>query len=108
HLPNARAAAAWLGVTPRLRHSGTSLRHTAPVGSEGNRHLRRVLFMAAMVARRHNPRLKAFADRLAAAGKAKMSVLCAVLHKLLKIAFALLKHHTPYDPLHNPLQNAKN
>jgi transposase len=101
HLPNARAAAAWLGVTPRLRHSGSSLHHTAPAGSEGNRHLRRVLFMAAMVARRHNPRLKAFADHLAANGKAKMQVLLAVLHKLLKISFAILKSQFPYDPLHN-------
>jgi transposase len=100
HLPNGRAAAAWLAVTPRVRQSGSS-RSTAPVGHEGNRHLRRVLFMAAMVARRSNPRLKAFADRLAAAGKSKMAVLIAVLHKLTKISFALLKHHSAYDPAHS-------
>jgi transposase len=102
HLPNARAAAAWLGVTPRVRQSGSSVHHTAPAGAEGNRHVRRVLFMAAMTARRRNPRLKAFADRLAAAGKSKMSVLLAVLHKLLKISFCLLKNSSAYDPLHNP------
>jgi len=101
HLPNARAAAAWLAVTPRIRQSGSSLRATAPTGPEGNRHLRRVLFMAAMVARRHNPRLKAFADRLAANGKTKMQVLLAVLHKLLKISFAILHSHATYNPLHN-------
>ena len=101
HLPNARAAAAWLAVTPRIRQSGSSLRATAPTGPEGNRHLRRVLFMAAMVARRHNPRLKAFADRLAANGKTKMQVLLAVLHKLLKISFAILHSHSTYNPLHN-------
>lgn len=104
HLPNPRAAAAWLAVTPRVRQSGVSLRHTAPIGPEGNRHLRRALFMAAMVARRHNPRLKAFADRLATNGKSKLSVVCAVLHKLLKIAFAILKNQTAYDPNHFPLQ----
>jgi transposase len=103
HLPNGRAAAAWLAVTPRVRQSGTCLRSTAPVGTEGNRHLRRVLFMAALTARRRNPRLKAFADRLAAAGKSKMSVLFAVLHKLIKISFLLLKNHCPYDPNHHPL-----
>jgi transposase len=101
HLPNARAAAAWLGVTPRVRQSGSSLHRTASPGPEGNRHLRRVLFMAAMVARRHNPRLKTFADRLAAAGKAKLSVLIAVLHKLLKISFAILHSQSAYDPLHH-------
>ena len=107
HLPNARAAAAWLGVTPRLRHSGSSVRSTAPVGSEGNRHLRKVLFMAAMVARRFNPRLKLFADRLASNGKSKLCVLIAVLHKLTKIAFAILKSNSSYDPLHHPLLSPK-
>jgi transposase len=107
HLPNGRAAAAWLAVTPRIRQSGTS-RSTAPSGSDGNRHLRRVLFMAAMVARRHNPRLKSFADRLASAGKSKMAVLIAVLHKLTKISFALLKHHSAYDPNHSPFSSSKN
>ena len=108
HLPNARAAAAWLAVTPRVRQSGTCLRATAPVGTEGNRHLRRVLFMAALTARRRNPRLKAFADRLAAAGKSKMSVLLAVVHKLIKIAFSLLKNHSAYDPNHQPIPTTKN
>ena len=101
HLPNARAAAAWLAVTPRVRQSGSSLRTTATTGPEGNRHLRRVLFMAAMVARRRNPRLKTFADRLAANGKAKMAVLIAVLHKLLKISFAILHSQAAYDPTHS-------
>ncbi len=101
HLPNARAAAAWLAVTPRVRQSGSSLHRTATPGPEGNRHLRRVLFMAAMVARRRNPRLKAFADRLALNGKSKMAVLIAVLHKLLKISFAILHSKTAYDPTHS-------
>jgi transposase len=104
HLPNARAAAPWLAVTPRVRQSGVSLRRTAPIGAEGNRHLRRVLFMAALVARRHNPRLKTFADRLAANGKSKLSVICAVLHKLLKISFAVLKNQSAYHSNHHPLQ----
>jgi transposase len=103
HLPHARAAAAWLGVTPQRRQSGTSLRGTGPIGSEGNRHLRSALFMAALAARRHNPRCKAFADRLAQNGKAKKAVICAVLHKLLKTSFALLKNQSAYDPSHNPV-----
>jgi len=108
HLPNGRAAAAWLAVTPRVRQSGTCLRATAPIGSEGNRHLRRVLFMAALVARHRNPRLKSFADRLAAAGKSKMAVLLAVLHKLIKIAFVILKNKSAYDPSHNAFSSPEN
>jgi transposase len=108
HLPNARAAAAWLSVTPRRRQSGSSLHYTAGPGAEGNRYLRRSLFMAALVARRHNPRLKTFADRLAKNGKSKLQVVCAVLHKLLKISFAILKHHSHYQPLHSPIKTPQN
>jgi transposase len=61
-----------------------------------------------LVARRHNPRLKTFADRLAAAGKSKMAVLPAVLHKLIKIAFTLLKNQSAYDPARNAFAPAKN
>jgi transposase len=107
-LPNGRAAAAWLAVIPRLRQSGSSLHATAPVGAEGNRHLRKVLFMAALVARRRNPRLKVFADRLAAAGKSKIAGVIAVLHKLIKIAFSILKSGSTYDPLHVPAFPPKN
>jgi transposase len=107
HLPNARAAAAWLAVTPRIRQSGTSMRSTAPLGHDGNRYLRRVLYMASVVARHHNPRLKTFADRLIQNGKSKLAVLFAVLHKLIKIAFSILKNHSSYDPLHNPLKKVE-
>ncbi len=37
HLPNSRAAAAWCGLTPRLRQSGTSLHGTSSIGHEGHR-----------------------------------------------------------------------
>jgi len=52
------------------------------------------------MSRRHNPRLKAFADRLAATGKAKLAVLIAVIHKLLKISFVILQSQSVYDRLH--------
>ena len=106
HLLNARGAAAWLSVTPKVRQSGTSVYSTARAGADGNVRLRRALFMAALTARRHNPRLNSFADRLAAAGKSKLTVIIAVLHKLLKIAFCMLKNNTAYNPTHHPLSAA--
>ena len=93
HLPNSRAAA-WCGLTPRLRQSGSSVRGPSTIGREGNRFLRKILSMPALVARRANPRLRAFADSLEARGKSKMSALLAVEHKLLRHAFALLKHQS--------------
>ena len=106
HLHSSRSAAAWIGVTPRKHESGSSIHRPATIGREGNLHLRRVLFMPAVVARLKNPRLKVFADRLEANGKPKMVVVIAVLHKLVRTAFAILKNHSIYDPLHSPLPSS--
>jgi len=102
-LADSRAAAAWVGVTPRQHQSGTSVQRPARIGPDGQRHLRSALYLPAVVARHKNPRLKVFADRLEANGKAKMAVVLAVLHKLIRTAFAILKHQTSYDPNHHPL-----
>jgi len=104
HLPNSRAAAAWCGLTPRLRQSGTSVHGASSIGREGNRFLRKILYMPAVAARRFNPRLKSFADSLESRGKSKMSALLAVAHKLLRHAFAILKNNSTYDPTHHPLK----
>lgn len=102
-LADSRAAAAWVGVTPRRHQSGTSVQRPARIGPDGVRHLRSALYLPAVVARHKNPRFKVFADRLEANGKAKMAVVLAVLHKLIRTAFAILKHQTHYDPNHHPL-----
>ena len=62
----------------------------------GRRQIRAVLYMAAMVAIRHNPVIKAFYDRLVAAGKPKMVALVACMHKLLTILNAIVRHRTPW------------
>jgi transposase len=58
--------------------------------------VRTALFQAALSARRFNPALKAFADRLAAKGKAAKVVLIAVARKLLVIANAVLRDSKPW------------
>ena len=50
---------------------------------------------------RPDPRSKAFAEKLRAAGKPPKSILFAVLHKLIRTAFALLKPPSSYDPNHS-------
>ncbi len=54
--------------------------------------VRRVLYMAALVAARHNPILKAFYDRLVAAGKPKKVALVALMRKLIVLLNHLLKN----------------
>ena len=97
HFRNARAVAAWLGVIPRRVQSGTSVRQAAHVGHEAPA-LRSKLYFPALTAMRCDPRCQAFAQRLRAAGKPPKSVILAVLHKLIRSAFALLKNHATYEP----------
>ena len=89
---------AFAGLAPRQHSSGTSVSGTTRLAKTGNRHLRRGLYMAAVVARNHNPVLKEFADRLEAAGKPKMATLGAVMRKLLRLAYGVLKSGVPFNP----------
>ncbi len=61
--------------------------------------------MPALVAKRHNPLLRAFAQRLAANGKRPGAILGAVSHKLLRIIVGLLRSQSDFDPNFSP-QNA--
>ena len=86
--------AALVGVAPLNRDSGT-LRGKRTVWG-GRAQVRAVLYMGALVAARCNPVIRAFYQRLCAAGKAKKVVLTACMRKLLIILNAMLKHRTPW------------
>ena len=58
--------------------------------------VRAALYMAALVATRHNPTIRTFYQRLCAAGKPTKVALTACMHKLLLILNAILRHHTPW------------
>jgi len=65
----------------------------ASVTSPGGRaHIRSVLYMAALVASRHNPILKPLYQRLLSAGKAKKLALTVLMRKLITLANLLLKN----------------
>jgi transposase len=87
--------AALAGLAPFTRQSG-QWRGRSFIGG-GRKAVRTVLFMGAMVAKRHNPILKAFFDRLVAAGKPKMLALIAVARKLLTILNAILRDKTVWQ-----------
>jgi transposase len=86
---NGKQIAALAGLAPYTRQSG-QWRGKSFIGG-GRTVVRTVLFMGALVAKRHNPVLKAFFDRLVAAGKPKMVALIAVARKLLTILNAMLR-----------------
>jgi transposase len=87
--------AALAGLAPFTRQSG-QWRGRSFIGG-GRTAVRTVLFMGAMVAKRRNPVLKAFFDRLVAAGKPKMVALIAVARKLLTILNAILRDNRPWQ-----------
>ena len=64
----------------------------------GRAHVRTVWYMGTLVATRYNPQMKAFYERLLAAGKVKNVALTACRHKFLTILNAMLKHRTPWQP----------
>jgi transposase len=91
-----RQIAALAGLVPWTRQSG-KWRGKSFIGG-GRASVRCALFMGAMVAARRNPELKAFRDKLVAAGKPKLVAIIAVARKLLTILNAILRDKTPWQP----------
>jgi transposase len=87
--------AALAGLAPFTRQSG-QWRGRSFIGG-GRKTVRSAVFMGAMVAKKYNPVLKAFFDRLVAAGKPKMVALIAVARKLLTILNAILRDRRPWQ-----------
>ena len=87
--------AALVGVAPLNGDSGT-LRGRRTIWG-GRAHVRTVLYMGTRVATRFNPRIKAFYQRLLAAGKLKKVALTACMHKLLTMLNAMLKHRKAWQ-----------
>jgi len=90
-----RQIAALAGLAPYTRQSGR-WRGQSFIGG-GRASVRSALFMAAMSAMRWNPVLRAFHQRLRAAGKPKMTALIAVARKLLTILNAILRNKTKWQ-----------
>ena len=88
--------AALVGVAPFNRDSGT-LRGKRTVWG-GRAGVRSALYMAVLSATRFNPPIRAFYQRLLAAGKPKKVALTACMRKLLIILNAMLKHGTEWQP----------
>lgn len=89
-----KEVAALAGVAPFPRDSGTLKGRRAIWG--GRAHVRAALYMAALVAIRRNPVIRAFYQRLCQAGKAKKLALTACMRKLLTILNAMVKSGMPW------------
>ena len=94
---SAKAIAAYAGLSPRQRHSGSSIHGRPRLCKTGNSRLRKALYMPAMVALRFNPILRTFSERLLAAGKHKRLIIGAVMRKLLVLAYGILRSGKRFD-----------
>jgi transposase len=91
-----RRIAALAGLAPIARDSGTFRGRRMIMG--GRPHIRRVLYMATLTAIKHNPAIRAFHQRLVAAGRPGKVALTAAMRKLLTILNAMLRDHRPWQP----------
>lgn len=98
HFSTARQVAAFAGLVPRIRESGTSVRGRSRLSKIGSSRLRKSLYFPALTALRCNPIIKAFGLRLSAQGKAKMLIIGAAMRKLLHLAYGVLKSGVPFNP----------
>lgn len=89
-----RQIAALVGVAPMARDSGK--RHGRRRVQGGRFEIRRVLYMAALTASRRNPVIRAFYERLIAAGKLPKIALVACIHKLLTRLNAMVRDHAAW------------
>ena len=94
----AKSLAAYAGLTPAIRQSGTSLDKRQGLHPMGHSALRKALFYPAMTAGRYNPIVAALWQRLKAQNKPGKVILVACMHKLLAIAYGVLKSKRPFDP----------
>jgi len=94
---HAKQVAAFAGLAPVLRESG-QWRGNTHISKTGDSALRKVLYMPALCAKRYNPVIQVFWDRLQRNGKNGKAITCAAMRKLIHIAFGVIKSGKPFDP----------
>lgn len=93
---SAKELASFLGVCPLVRQSGTSLMSPGRISRQGNRAMRKALYMAAVGAIKTDGVFKQFFKRLVQHGKRPKVAIVAVMHKLLRVIYGVLKRGCPF------------
>jgi len=85
------------GLDPVHQVSGSSVRKQTRISRHGNSHLRRALYIPALVGARHDPHMRAFYELLQTRHKTKLQALVAVARKLLHAIFGIFKTGSDYS-----------
>lgn len=94
---NSKQLCSYAGITPTIRHSGSSVRGKSRISKMGNQKMRNLLFLCSFSACKYNKGCSDLYQRIVLKGKSKKLALIAVSNKLLKQAFAIAKSGLPYD-----------
>ncbi|HUD07210.1 MAG TPA: IS110 family transposase [Candidatus Saccharimonadales bacterium] len=94
--PSSAKLIAYSGLDPRVKQSGATLNRNTKLTKRGSPELRRVLFLAANIARQHDPELRAYYQNKRDQGKAYTPAVVAVSQKLTNRIYAVLTRQTPY------------
>lgn len=94
---NAKALAGFIGVTPRQKQSGTSIKGRTMMSRAGQAAARKSLYMPGMVAKRYNPVIAAMAKRLEAKGLAPKAIVGASMRKLVQLIYGVVKSGQPFN-----------
>lgn len=94
---SAKQLAAFLGLTPESKSSGSSVQTKPRLSKKGNAGVRQFLYMPAVVAKRFNPVIRALCARLATRQKCNLSILGAAMHKLVHLMFGVVHSGQPFD-----------
>ncbi|WP_247739671.1 transposase [Endozoicomonas sp. G2_2] len=93
---SAKALAAFVGVTPKQKQSGTSIHGRTMISRAGHTAARKSLYMPGMVAKRHNPVIIAMAKRLEKKGLAPKAIVGASMRKLVHLIYGVIKSGQPF------------
>lgn len=92
----------FVGVCPTEKQSGKSVRGRGSIPRKGNRRLRSLLYNCAKSAKRYNPICKELYERLRSVGKCHKVAMVAVMRKLLRLIFAVVKNQTNFELNYQP------
>jgi transposase len=98
-LPDTMTVRQWVahaGLDPRAHQSGSSVDKPARISKVGNAHIRRALYMPALVAVQHNRHVRAFFEKLVARGKTPLQAYVAVMRKLLHAIYGMFTTQTTF------------
>lgn len=93
---SSKKLSAYVGLTPRIFESGTSVKGKGHITKMGNRHLRKLLYMCAWSAKHHNQQCIQMYERLREKGKPEKLIKIAIANKLLRQAFAIGSSQSHY------------